>query len=240
MSRLRIALIAAAFVVAGLVLWQPARATLLTQQAQIGVTVIVNVTPSPVAYAPNSGRGVAATGVSAKKIVAKMSVVREALISKHEFEAQSLQFDESGPLVVAQVQKPLLVQAEVSPNPNATLLYSNYPTVTVSAVAGTTVQVPCAFTVTVDSKTAWELEEGLSSDFSSDFPGDDLGNNTYVSTPKPTSTPYSVYADNGGKWTELGSGSGATTYCVTLTVTVPSTAAAGTYSSNVIYTLMTT
>lgn len=236
MKRSNIFLIVAALLLLSLALIQPVKAGLQTQQAQIGVTIIVNVAPpTPVAYAPREAP--AATGSG--EIAAKMSLQRAVPSLNRVFEAQSLHFNQTSSLVVAQaqVQKPLLVQAEVSPNPNATLLYSNNPTVTINATAGTTVQVPCAFTVTVSTTTSWSLDQGLSNDFATNFSGKDLGNNTYVSTPKPTSTPYYVYADNGNEWTLAGTGSAITTYCVTLTLTVPSTVSAGTYSSNAIYTL---
>lgn len=235
MNRLRFLLILAGFAVLSLVLAQPVQATIETLQSQIGITIIVNVTPSPIAYAPHQ----APVGSGIGEITAKMSLRRATPALNRVFEAQSLHFNQTSPLVVAQsqIQKPLLVQAEVSPNPNATLLYSNNSSVVINATAGTTVQVPCAFEVTVSTTKAWTLYDGVSNDFASTFPGQDLGNNTYVSTPKPTSTPYVVYADDGNAWTVLSTGSAITTYCVSLTLTVPGTVTAGTYSSNAIYTL---
>jgi hypothetical protein len=233
MKRLRLALIAAGLAVLGLVLAQPVRATIATQQAQIGVTIVVNVSPSPEpsTVGLNPGRAPAAS------IAVGMSLHNAAPAIDRAFQAQSLHFEPASGLLVAQVQKPNLVQAEVSPNPNATLLTSNSGSVIINATAGSTVQVPCAFTVSIDSAKSWQIDEGITNDFGSSFPGKDLANNTYVSSPKPTSTPYVVFADDGSVWSLLGSGSTPTTYCVTLTVTVPGAVTAGTYSSNAIYTL---
>jgi hypothetical protein len=234
MMRLRLLLIAAGVVILGIVFAQPVKATITTQESQIAVTVVVNVTPSPLAYNPAAAP--AAGGQSA--ITSKFSLRRITPALAPALDAQSLQFG-PGSVVVAQAQSPLLVQAEVTPNPKATILYSNNNSVVINAIAGSTVQIPCAFTVTIDMTTAWSLEQGLSNDFSSDFNGNNLANDTYVNsaTPKPTSTPYVVYADDGSEWSLAGSGSTLTTYCVTLTLTVPGDVTAGTYSSNVIYTL---
>ncbi len=233
MTRFRLLLAAVGLLVLGLVLSQPARATLSTLQSQIAVTIIVNVTPSPLAY----NQSVIAAS-DEPRIRSSISLKRATPSMKRVFEAQSLHFDRSGPLIVAQAkQSPILVQAEVTPNPKATLLYSNDNDVIVNAVAGSTVQVPCAFMVTVDTTKNWTLYHGVSNDFSTDFPGKDLGNNTYVATPKPTATPYVVYADDGKAWVVLATGNKATTYCVTLTLTVPAAVAGGTYTSNAVYTL---
>lgn len=241
MNRLRLLLIAAGVAVVWLAVIQPVQATISTLASQIGISIVVNVTPSPLAYAPHQAPSEDTPG----KIAVRVSLQRETPSLKRVFEAQSLRFGKESTIVLAQaqVQKPLLVQAEVSPNPNATLLYSTDPSgnpigsVQVNATAGTTVQVPCAFQVRVMTTKAWSLEQGLSNDFASGFPGKDLANNTYISTPKPTSTPYVVYADDGSSWSVTGSGSGSAIYCITLTLTVPGTVTAGTYSSNAIYTL---
>jgi hypothetical protein len=112
-----------------------------------------------------------------------------------------------------------------------------------NATVGETTQYPCAFYVIVDMNSTWSLEEGLASEMTSGtegtFPGKDVANDTYISsaTPKPTSTPYVVYPDDGKQWSLLGSGTSMTTYCVTLTVTVPEGTPVNTYSSNAVYTL---
>ncbi|HTU69905.1 MAG TPA: hypothetical protein VMF11_06250 [Candidatus Baltobacteraceae bacterium] len=233
MKYFKLSLAAVGLLILSLVLLQPVKAGLSSQQAQIGVTIVVIVSPTPLAYNERSTTTVAQAPV----ITSSMSLDRATPALKHVFDAQSLQFEQTSSLVVAQVQHPLLVQAAVSPNPNATLLTSNNTEVVINASPGTTLQVPCAFTVTVSTTTSWSLDEGLTNDFSSSFPGKDLANNTYASTPLPTSTPYLVYADDGSAWSLLASGSKITTYCVTLTVTVPASVTAGTYSSNAIYTL---
>ena len=235
MNRLRLLLIASGLALLALVLFQPANAALTSLQAQIGITLIVNVSPSPIAYAPHA----VPAGLGSPGIVARETVLRETPAMQREFDAQALHFDENGQQIVAQVQKPLLVQAEVTPNPNATLLLSSTPEIQIGATVGSTVQIPCAFTVQVSSTKSWTLYHGLGTDFSSTFPGKDVGNDSYVqsATPKPTSTPFVVYADDSSTWAVLGTGNTITTYCVTLTITVPAAVTPGTYSSNAIYTL---
>jgi hypothetical protein len=235
MNRLRLLFIGAAALIFGIVLAQPVLATIKTQQAQIGVTIIVNVTPSPLAYVPHQ-----APAGNQPVIATAFSLHPAPSSLQHAFHAEGLHFMGAAKTIAqAQVQNSNLVQAEVTPNPKATMLYSNNNSVVVNAIAGTTVVIPCAFTVTVDLVAAWSLEQGVSNDFASSFPGKDLANNTYSSlaTPLPTATPYAVYADDDSVWTIIESGTSLETYCVTLTLTVPGTVSAGTYSTNAVYTL---
>ncbi len=246
MKRFQFFLIVAGFAILALVLAQPVKATIATQQAQIGFTIIVNVTPSPMptgtglAYAPQQ-----ATATSERPSIGSLSLRRIMPDLARGFRAENLQFDGGSTLVAqAQVQHSVLMQAEVTPNPKATILYTDVggsggSSVTLNQTAGTTAQYPCAFTVTVDMTTAWSLEQGLAADFAAGFPGKDLANDTYKNsaTPLPTSTPYVVYPDDGSEWSLMATGSSMTTYCVTLTLTVPGTTDEGTYSTNAIYTL---
>lgn len=236
MNRFRFLLVAIGLVMLGIVLTQPVKATIASQQAQMAVTIIVNVSPSPLAYVPHEDPG------ANKTLIASMSLDGAAPRAlQRVFRAENLKFAPDMSNVVAQAQKQsgVLVQAEVSPNPKATILTNNAPgsTVILNQYAGTTVQWACAFTVTVDMLTTWSLEQGLTSDFTTSFPGKDLANNTYISTPLPTATPYVVYADDSSEWSLLGTGSVKTTYCVTLTLTIPAGVAGGAYVTNAIYTL---
>lgn len=237
MNRFRLLLVAIGLAVLGIVLTQPVKATIATQQAQMSVTIIVNVTPSPLAYVPHQE-----PGAGNMPVIASISLDRAAPPAlQRAFRAENLKFapDTSNMIAQAQVQHGVLVQAEVTPNPKATILTNNAPgsTVILNQTVGTTQQWPCVFTVTVDMITAWSLEQGITSDFASGFPGKDLANNSYVSTPRPTATPYVVYADDGSEWSLLGSGSAKTTYCVTLTLTIPTGVSGGAYVTNAIYTL---
>jgi hypothetical protein len=250
MKRFQFLLIVAGFAILALVLAQPVKATIATQQAQIGFTIIVNVTPSPMPSAtptpPLLGYALQqAQSTGGRPSIGSLSLRRVTPDLARSFHAESLQFEGGSTLVAqAQVQHSVLVQAEVTPNPKATILYtqvggSGGSSVTLNQVAGTTEQYACAFTVTVDMVTAWSLEQGLSADFASGFPGKDLANDTYKNsaTPLPTSTPYVVYPDDGSEWSLMATGSAMTTYCVTLTLTIPGTTEEGTYSTNAIYTL---
>lgn len=190
-----------------------------TQQDQIAVYILVNVTPAPVAYRPQH---------TDDKIAVRMGLRGRG----------STQFTD----LIAQQQVDVRVQAEVSPNPKATMLYSNVPAVTINQVAGTTQStVSCVYTVTVDtpSTTSWTLDDGLSNDFGNGFSGTDLANNTYLQggTPQPTSTPFVVYPDNNNLWNTKEKSTGMHTYCVTLTLSIPAAAGQGAYGTNAIYTL---
>lgn len=214
---------------------QPVQASFVQQRDQISIAILVNVTPAPVAL-----RTIPTSDQSARTIVAHISLRGASPAIERVFEAQSLQF-EPGSYEVAQTnQKAVKVEAEVSPNPNATLLYSNQNSIVVNAVAGTTVAVPCAYQVTVDTtKTYWQLYDGLSNDFAGSFPGGDLANNTHLSgaTPQPTATPFFVYPDNSDRWALRVTSGLQKTYCVDLTLSVPVSVAQGAYSSNAVYTL---
>lgn len=204
----------------------------VSQQDQIAVTIVVNVTPAPVAMVPQGSK------IDGSGIVAALSIRGHRIFEK-QFAAQAIHFS---PDLVAQAvptaQGAVKVQAEVSPNPNATTLYSDQNVVSINATAGTSVTVPCAYHVVVDTtKTYWQLSHGLSNDFAGSFPGTDLANNTHVAAPNATATPFVVYADNGGKWALIATSSGPKTYCVDLTLTVPVSVAQGAYSSNAVYTL---
>jgi hypothetical protein len=248
MKRFKFFLIVAGFAILALVLAQPVKATIATQQAQIGFTIIVNVTPSPMPTPTPLLLGDArqqAQPASGRPSIGTVSLRRITPDLARSFHAENLQFEGGATLVAqAQVQHSVLVQAEVTPNPKATILYTDVggsggSSVTLNQIAGTTEQYACAFTVTVDMTTAWSLEQGLSADFAAGFPGKDLANNTYKNsaTPMPTSTPYVVYPDDGSEWSLMATGSSMTTYCVTLTLTIPGTTDEGTYSTNAIYTL---
>lgn len=198
------------------------------QQDQIAVYILVNVTPAPVVYRSHD------TGA---KIALRMAMRGRGS------EAFPDAFSSIAPNLVAQQQTDVRVQAEVSPNPNATLLYSNQAAVTINQTAGTTQSTAtCVYTVTVDTPTTtlWSLDDGLGNDFENGWPGSDLANNTYLqgATPQPTSTPFVVYPDNNDTWYKFASNmTGMQTFCVTLTLTIPSNIAGGAYSTNAVYTL---
>lgn len=221
MKRASRAALFAAFIVLATV--AVALATFVQQRDQIAVTIIVNVTPAPrmAAYAPTATTG---SHIRAAFTLDTKRAVRAGAISLNN--------------LVAQNQQAVRVEASVQPNPLGTLLVSNQNSVTINATAGTTVVVPCAYTVTVDTTiTYWELYDGLFADFSSTFPGNDLANNTYITTPLATATPFFVYSDNGGHWAALETSGGTKTYCVDLTLTIPVSVSGGTYSTNAVYTL---
>ena len=228
MNRLRAAFVLFAALAAVVLVGGRGNASFVqTQRDQISVYVLVNVTPAPVVYEPSAN--------SESGIDIRMGL--RARGSSNFVDALPAQ-------MVAQstAQHAVRVQAEVSPNPNATLLYSNTPAVTLNATAGTTVTSPaCVYTVTVHtlSTTSWTLDDGLSNDFSSTFPGKDLANNTYPQggTPLATATPFIVYPNNNNTWYAREKSTGVQTYCVTLTLTVPSTVPGGAYSTNAVYTL---
>ena len=200
-----------------------------TQRDQISVVVLVNVTPAPVAYAP--ARSDRNSGISMRM---QMRARGGGFESVPNFGI--------GDNVVAQAQSAARVQAEVSPNPNATLLYYNVSEVSMTGTAGTTLTATCAYTITVHTLAtiSWTLDDGLSNDFSgSTFPGNSLANNTYIQggTPQPTSTPFVVYPNNNNSWFARAKSTGIQTYCVDLTLNIPKAVPGGAYSTNSVYTL---
>jgi hypothetical protein len=231
MSRLRLLFSAVAAMAIVIITGQRGHASFAqTQRDQISVVVLVNVTPAPLSYAPSRKE-------------------RDSAISMHMqmrargSGAEGVPNFDIGDNVVAQAQSATRVQAEVSPNPNATLLYYNVPQVTINGTAGTTVVTPpCAYTITVHtlSTISWTLDDGLSNDFSGTaFPGNNLANNTYIqtATPQPTATPFIVYPNNNNSWFARAKSTGIQTYCVTLTLNIPRTVPGGAYSTNAVYTL---
>ncbi len=139
--------------------------------------------------------------------------------------------------LVAQNQGAVRVQAEVTPNPNATLLVTSQTNVTMNATAGTPVTASCVFTVTSNAATisSWTIRQGVANDFiSGTWPGNDLADNVYISTPQPTATPLYVYPS---AWAPVVSSANTKTYCVDLTLTVPSSVKTGSYSTTAVYTL---
>jgi len=206
------------------------QALFVQQRDQIGVTIVVNVAP-PLAvnlHAPNAASG----GVFGTLALAGAT-------GKTSFHAESLHFERTSMLVAQGSQRAVKVEAEVSPNPLATLLYSDQSLVTVNVAAGQSITVPCAYHVTVDTtQTYWQLKDGLGTDFyGSTFPGKDVGRDNYLATPHPTSSPFAVYADDSSMWTLVDTNTLKKTYCVSLTVSVPISVPAGSYSSNAIYTV---
>ncbi|HKU68315.1 MAG TPA: hypothetical protein VJP85_11120 [Candidatus Baltobacteraceae bacterium] len=215
---------------------RPSQALIQSQRAQIGVTIIVNVTPTPIVYVPRTvARVEQAPRLDRLPIVAKFALHARGSAQ----DVDSTVIDLQNVVAQASAQSALKVQAKVSPNPNATLLTSNYPSATLSGMAGTTVKISCIYQVKVDTAiTSWTLRQGLSADFDgSIFPGNGLSNNSYPSppsSPNPSFTPFVVYPS---AWTVLSSGGGMKNYCVDLQVAIPATTPQGTYSSNAIYTL---
>lgn len=210
----------------------PTIATLQSQRAQITVTVVVNVTPNPLAY---TGTVPAPSGVGAP-ISARFALrARGSEAAVDSVSGQTLKDFVSQ--VTVSSQHALKVQAQVTPNPQGTMLVSNLQSVAVSGTAGTTVTQSCLYTVTVSTtQSSWTLDDGLSANLASGFPGNDLSNNTYLQggTPKPAATPFIVYPT---AWTAVASSNLSKTYCVDLSVTIPAAVTGGTYSTNAVYTL---
>ncbi|HEY8298023.1 MAG TPA: hypothetical protein VIG32_08390 [Candidatus Baltobacteraceae bacterium] len=201
-----------------------------SQRSQRSVYILVNVTPAPIVYAPSSSSG--DRGISVRMALRQRGGGSEAQLAR----------DGDGVLVAAVpppgAQNGVKVEAEVTPDPNATLLYADQPAVLFNAVAGTTVTQPCAYHVTVHTTiTRWTLRDGLSNDFASGtFPGSSLSNNSYdtLNTPQPAATPFVVYP---AQFVPMASAGGIHTYCVDLTLSIPASVPGGAYSTNAVYTL---
>ena len=186
-----------------------------TQRAQRAVNITIHVTPGPYGYEPSKAREIARA---------------------HRFGRGS----DMGAQIIAQAsQHSVPVEANVTPDPFATTFQITPNSVAIGAQAGgPPVTITCAYTVVVQTSISlWTVDEGLGNDFSASFNGNNLANNSYLSTPKPTSTPFVVYPDNNNSWTIMDKNGGTKTYCVDLTITVPVTVLSGVYQTNAIYTL---
>lgn len=221
---LRLVLVATLVAAAAVALGSRSQAGFIQQQrAQRAVYILVNVTPAPIVMRENATQTVALTASL------------HARGSSENVDAYSV----NAPLMLAQntPQQDVRVLAGVTPNPTATLLTTNQTSVTFALTAGTSQTIPCAYQVTVDTGiTLWTLRHGVSNDFASGFPGGDLANNSYnvTSTPNPSATPFVVYPN---PWAVLATAGGVQTFCVGLTLSVPSTVPGGAYSTNAVYTL---
>lgn len=218
------------------------QATIQTQRAQQAISIVVYVTPTPtpVGYEPAKRSSGGFGGIIARW------ALRPVEPSGH---AENMTLDDR---TLAVNQGAVKVEASVAPNPNATLLTGSNcqgqsPQTgqcnawVTSQQAGTTQQYACAYEISVNTSiTSWKMEQGLFADFSSGsstFPGGNLANNTYITSPNATATPFVVYQSDGNTWTVLTTNGGAKTYCVTLTLTIPPTTPAGVYNTNAVYTL---
>lgn len=203
-----------------------------TQRDQIEVTVLLNITGVAKApAAPDAG-----PPVSAPEIAAHIAL--RAKGSANYVDSDNV-FERGSVLVAQQTQSAVKVEAEVSPNPMGTLLYSNNPMVTLNGTAGTTIKQSCAYQVTVDSvQASWTLKDGLSQSPTSaatSFPGTDISRNNYAgATPQPTSSPFTVYPT---AWQNASTAGRMKTYCVDLSIAVPGSVPTGTYSTTAIYTV---
>ena len=231
-------------------------ATIQSLRKNIGVVITLIVTNPILGRAPGVSPALVARGDAPAGIKVKLLLnEREAPQAYH---AEQLQFVD-GNLVAQTNQKAIRVEAEVSPNPNATELYqscsgSSPPPpatvsgdcspggVTIPVTTGVTTTVTCAYAVSVNTTQAlWTIYHGLFTDFEAAgtvaFPGGDVKNSTYAAVPKPAFTPFVVYSDDGGVWAQIGTGSQSKTYCVDLQILVPNTVLSGTYSSTATYSL---
>jgi hypothetical protein len=229
------------------------QATIQQQRAQEQVSISINVTANPLGFVPNAqpaaNVAAGAGSIAPSGIIARFTAGDE--VNPGAFHAENLHLAGDGSLL-AQNQGSVLIQAKVSPNPNATLLYPNncggqFPQTGQCGVvslpgqeAGTTVQYPCIYSVTVDTtQTSWTLQSGLFTDWFNgglSFQGKNVAYSGYITAPGPTATPFIVFSD-GQTWTSFAVNGGMKTYCVNLTVTIPIATTAGTYSSNAVYTL---
>jgi hypothetical protein len=211
-----------------------------SQRSQIGIGVVINVTPAPVSMAIRR-----AHGAQAVPAPLRVTSVAHAVRPGEKHRVPSFRLSD-GSLIIAQTQGNIAVKANVSPAPNATLLTSNMTSVTINGTAGQSTTLACAFTVAVDTTArTWTLDTALASDFidKTTFPGGDLSWAMYSSpgpSPRPSpeaTTAYVVYPDNNNVAGVAVASSASQIYCVDLTIFIPTTVAGGSYSTTAIYTL---
>lgn len=190
---------------------------LQTQRAQRFVSITVNVTPGPYGYAPAGGSGTLQIALAHKR---GRGAEREELLAQ------------------ASVQHAVPVEANVTPDPTAALFGVTPNSVTLNVKAGNSVTVPCAYQVNITTTvTLWTVDTGLATDFTPSFSGTALAHNSYYATPRPTSTPFTVYPDNNNAWSIMDKSGGSKLYCVDLTLNVPITVLGGVYTTTAVYTL---
>jgi hypothetical protein len=190
---------------------------LQTQRAQRFVTITVNVTPGPYGYRPAGSPATLEIALAHKR---GRGAEREELIAQ------------------ASAQHAVPVEANVTPDPTAALFGVNPNSVTVNVQAGNSVTLPCAYQVNITTTVGlWTVDTGLATDFSPGFNGTTLAHNSYIATPRPTATPFSVYPDNNNAWGIMDKNGGTKIYCVDLTLNVPITVLGGVYTTTAVYTL---
>jgi hypothetical protein len=144
---------------------------------------------------------------------------------------------------IAANQGSVKVNANVITDPNANLLVVTPSTIPyqMTQAAGTTATYTCAFTVQVNyTTTAWTLDDGLTSDITTNLPATDLAWSVYTTATPPspeTFTGYYNYYTNNKVWQITKTTSGKQTYCVDLRLTIPATVAPGTYPVTAVYSL---
>lgn len=198
----------------------------LQQRAQWTVFILVNVTGIARAPVPSTLPG--------DSIIARLTL--RAKGSQPAVDAEAIN---GMTTLVAQSQQQVRVQANVTPNPNATLLVTNTQNINLAGTAGTTIRQSCVYTVTSNAASiaSWTIKQGLANDFiSGSWAGSSLANNSYLQggTPQPTSSPFVVYPTN---WTVMATNGYTKTYCVDLTLSIPGTVKTGSYSTTAVYTL---
>lgn len=213
------------FVAAGIALSLTGHSSaFITQRAQRSVYILVNVTPGPYGY------------------VAPGDIFDSRKIGRGSSALTDVIEPENGAEVVAVNQRSVRVEAHVTPDPTATLLYANTNAIALSGTAGTTVTQACAYTVTVQTAvTAWQLKTGLTNDFASNFTGGNLYYRFYDTpggTPPASYTQFTVYPTTGqNAWQPMTSAGGTHTFCIDLQLTIPIVVHSGAYGTNAVYTL---
>lgn len=222
----RFALAALAFMCVLLIVAAPSRGGLGQQQrAQQTVYILVNVTG--LAYAPQAA---APPEQRSGTIAARFAMRAKGSQPSVDTAVNNLSS------LVAQTQTSTRVQAEVTPNPNATLLVANQTNIVLNGTAGQTVRATCVYSITSNAAaiSSWTIRQGLANDFTTGWPGTALANNSYLVTPLPAATPFVVYPS---AWTNMASSGNTKTYCVDLTLTIPSSVPTGAYSTTAVYTM---
>jgi hypothetical protein len=222
-------------------LYGRATSAIQQQRSQIGIGIIIDVTPGPVAMAFRRAHGMQS---QPQPLHVAYSTHRLRAGEKRHVPSFILS---DGTIQLAQAQGNIPVRANVTPNPSATLLYSNTTSVEFGGVAGASTRLTCAFTLTVDTAIkSWTLDAALAQDFIdvSTWPGRDLSYAMYASPgPSPRPSPeataaYVVYPDNNNTAVAVVQSGLSQVYCVDLTIFIPPTIPSGSYSTTAIYTLL--
>jgi hypothetical protein len=216
-------------------------------RASKDVVITIVVTPSPVAFIPNRAPRSAAAPASN---VAMAGLLGDPFAGPRQIASSSQIAWDVAPgagVMVAQVPvqpAPVPVQFVAQPDPNAKYLQVTLTTPELDAPYGTSVY-PCAFQIyTYYDLATYALNDygyGTAKTGTGTFPIENFPSTSHLSWAVPDFSPtYTAYWNSGSPGEKVWTGAlkQAQTHCINLTVVVPNSLPAGTYTATIQYNLL--